>query len=97
MPQWTSKGGNVTLVDLQEQQLQEGLKYVHQLRAAETGHSGTWGEVKTAHPDSLGTILKDAWLVVEVSLCELGISNIISQKAVRSRKPEAEAKGDHPA
>lgn len=64
--QWTSRGGNVTLVDLQDQQLQDGLKYVHQLRAAETGHSGLWGEVKTAHPDALETVLKDAWLVVEV-------------------------------
>lgn len=67
MSQWSSKGGNVTLVDLQEQQLQDGLKYVHQLRAGETSHSGAWGEVKTAHPDSLESELKDAWLVVEVS------------------------------
>lgn len=64
--QWTSRGGNVTLVDLQEQQLQDGLKYVQQLRAAETEHTGAWGAVKTAHPDALETVLKDSWLVVEV-------------------------------
>lgn len=54
------------MVDLQDQQLQDGLKYVQQLRAAEPDHQGGWGEVKTSHPATLSTALKDAWLIVEV-------------------------------
>lgn len=85
MFQWSSKGGNVTLVDLQEQQLQDGLKYVHQLRA-ETSHSGAWGDVTTAHPSALEFLLEDAWLVVEVSSCIPGDRNYILTKISVSRR-----------
>ncbi|KAJ6084303.1 hypothetical protein N7486_011103 [Penicillium sp. IBT 16267x] len=62
---WSSRGGPVSLVDLNEQQLQDGLQYVQQLRAATADHDGNWGEVKVSTPASLESTLKDAWLVVE--------------------------------
>ncbi|KGO61440.1 Dehydrogenase, multihelical [Penicillium expansum] len=62
---WSSRGGTVRLVDLQEQQLQDGLKYVEQLRADATDHEGDWGELETFQPSSLEFTLQDAWLVVE--------------------------------
>lgn len=65
---WSSRGGTVRLVDLQEQQLQDGLKYVEQLRADATDHEGDWGTVETSQPSSLQYTLQDAWLVVEVRL-----------------------------
>lgn len=65
---WSSRGGTVRLVDLQEQQLQDGLKYVEQLRADATDHEGDWGRIETSQPSSLQSTLKDAWLVVEVRL-----------------------------
>ncbi|KAL3456966.1 hypothetical protein BJX64DRAFT_269680 [Aspergillus heterothallicus] len=61
---WSSRGGLVYLVDLNEQQLEEGLQYVEHLRT-EAEHSGAWGDVRLATPDSLEAILQDAWLVVE--------------------------------
>ena len=61
------------LVDLQKQQLQDGLKYVQQLRNAAVDHDRTWGEVTVAQPDALATILQDAWLVVEVSWNSQGL------------------------
>lgn len=65
--QWSSRGGTVHLVDLQELQLQDGVAYVQQLRAEAGNHDGlNWGEIKTSTPDSLQKTLKDAWLVVEV-------------------------------
>lgn len=63
---WSSQGGTVRLVDLQEQQLQDGLKYVEQLRADATDHEGEWGKIETSQPSSLKSTLQDAWLVVEV-------------------------------
>lgn len=65
---WSSQGGTVRLVDLQEQQLQDGLKYVEQLRADATDHEGEWGKIETSQPSSLKSTLQDAWLVVEVWL-----------------------------
>jgi hypothetical protein len=65
---WSSRGGTVRLVDLQEQQLQDGLKYVEQLRADATDHDGDWGQIETSQPSSLQSTLQDAWLVVEVRL-----------------------------
>lgn len=65
---WSSQGGTVRLVDLQEQQLQDGLKYVEQLRADATDHEGEWGKIETSQPSSLISTLQDAWLVVEVRL-----------------------------
>lgn len=65
---WSSQGGTVRLVDLQEQQLQDGLKYVEQLRADATDHEGEWGKIETSQPSSLKSTLQDAWLVVEVRL-----------------------------
>ncbi|KAK2773638.1 hypothetical protein FQN53_004082 [Emmonsiellopsis sp. PD_33] len=63
---WSCRGGSVYLVDLNEQQLQDGIHYVQQLRAAAaTAHQGNWGEVKTSTPASLESILKEAWLVIE--------------------------------
>ncbi|KAJ5781068.1 hypothetical protein N7457_006228 [Penicillium paradoxum] len=62
---WSSRGGTVRLVDLQEQQLQDGLKYVDQLRADTKDHDGNWGKIETSHPDQLQSTLQDAWLVVE--------------------------------
>lgn len=56
----------MSLVDIQDQQLQCGLKYVQQLRAQAKDHQGTWGEVGISHPSSLRSTLKDAWLVIEV-------------------------------
>lgn len=68
MLKWSSRGGTVRLVDLQEQQLQDGLKYVEQLRADTTDHEGDWGKIETSQPSSLKSTLQDAWLVVEVRL-----------------------------
>lgn len=65
---WSSRGGTVRLVDLKEQQLQDGLKYVEQLRADATDHKGDWGKIETSQPSSLQYTLQDAWLVVEVRL-----------------------------
>ncbi|KAJ5880858.1 uncharacterized protein N7473_011911 [Penicillium subrubescens] len=62
---WSGRGGSVCLVDLQEQQLQDGLSYVHQLRNAAVDHDRNWGDVTVSQPDSLESILQDAWLVVE--------------------------------
>lgn len=62
---WSSKGGTVCLVDLQEQQLQDGLQYVEKLRA-ETNDAKEWGKIEISHPSSLDTLLRNAWLVVEV-------------------------------
>ncbi|KAI2790115.1 hypothetical protein POX_d05620 [Penicillium oxalicum] len=62
---WSRRGGAVCLVDLQKQQLEDGLKYVKQLRSAALDQEFNWGEVKVAQPDALETILQDAWLVVE--------------------------------
>ncbi|KIA75448.1 3-hydroxyacyl-CoA dehyrogenase [Aspergillus ustus] len=61
---WSSRGGLVYLVDLNQRQLEEGLQYVEQLRM-EAQHSGTWGDVRLATPDSLESLLHDSWLVVE--------------------------------
>ncbi|KAL2793715.1 6-phosphogluconate dehydrogenase [Aspergillus keveii] len=61
---WSSQGGLVYLVDLNERQLEDGLRYVQQLRT-EAKHPGTWGDVRLATPDSLESILQDSWLVVE--------------------------------
>ncbi|KAL2844539.1 hypothetical protein BJY01DRAFT_188729 [Aspergillus pseudoustus] len=61
---WSSRGGLVYLVDLNQRQLEEGLQYVEQLRT-EAQHSGTWGDVRLATPDSLESLLHGAWLVVE--------------------------------
>ncbi|CAI7613765.1 unnamed protein product [Penicillium bialowiezense] len=61
---WSSKGGTVCLVDLQEQQLQDGLQYVEKLRA-DTNDQREWGRIETSHPSSLDSILSNAWLVVE--------------------------------
>ncbi|KAJ5334666.1 hypothetical protein N7452_007069 [Penicillium brevicompactum] len=61
---WSSKGGTVCLVDLQEQQLQDGLQYVEKLRA-ETNDAREWGRIEISHPSSLDTLLRNAWLVVE--------------------------------
>lgn len=63
---WSGRGGSVCLVDLQKQQLQDGLSYVHQLRNAAVDHDPNWGDVTVSQPDSLESILQDAWLVVEV-------------------------------
>jgi hypothetical protein len=64
---WSGRGGSVCLVDLQNQQLQDGLSYVSQLRRnAAVEHERNWGEVTVAHPESLKSVLQDAWLVVEV-------------------------------
>ncbi|OJJ08211.1 hypothetical protein ASPVEDRAFT_878621 [Aspergillus versicolor CBS 583.65] len=62
---WSSRGGSVFLVDLNQKQLKDGLEYVEQLRTEATGHSGTWGDVQISTPDSLESILHSAWLVVE--------------------------------
>ncbi|KAJ5555649.1 hypothetical protein N7535_008082 [Penicillium sp. DV-2018c] len=62
---WSSRGGTVHLVDLREQQLQDGLKYVDKLRAETKDHTGDWGKIETSNPSSLESTLKDAWLVVE--------------------------------
>jgi hypothetical protein len=63
---WSSKGGTVALVDLQEQQLRDGLQYVQQLREEAKDHDGDWGAVEVSQPAALESTLKDAWLVVEV-------------------------------
>ncbi|KAJ5864860.1 uncharacterized protein N7529_006776 [Penicillium soppii] len=62
---WSSKGGTVALVDLQEQQLRDGLQYVQQLREEAKDHDGDWGAVEVSQPAALESTLKDAWLVVE--------------------------------
>ena len=94
---WSSKGGTVCLVDLQEQQLQDGLQYVEKLRA-ETSDHREWGRIETSHPSSLDILLSNAWLVVEVwraiiltSLLTYGI------KIVCSRELGVEAKSHNPA
>ncbi|KAL3442335.1 hypothetical protein BJX65DRAFT_312914 [Aspergillus insuetus] len=61
---WSSRGGLVYLVDLNERQLEDGLQYVQQLRT-EAEHPGIWGDVRLATPDSLEAIIQDSWLVVE--------------------------------
>lgn len=63
---WSSRGGPVYLVDLDERQLQEGRLYIQQLRTATVGHDGNWGDITTSSPDLLKPILQDAWLVIEV-------------------------------
>ncbi|CDM32098.1 Fatty oxidation complex, alpha subunit FadB [Penicillium roqueforti FM164] len=55
---WSSRGGTVRLVDPQEKQLQDGLKYVEQLRADATNHEGNWGKIETSQPSSLQSTLK---------------------------------------
>ncbi|KAK2799597.1 hypothetical protein FQN50_008435 [Emmonsiellopsis sp. PD_5] len=65
---WSCRGGSVYLVDLNEQQLQDGIQYVQQLRAAAATarqEKENWGQVKTSTPASLESILKEAWLVIE--------------------------------
>lgn len=80
---WSGRGGSVCLVDLQKQQLQDGLNYVHQLRNAAVDHDRNWGDVTVSQPDSLESILQDAWLVVEVLSfqyefsCAVNRSNIV--------------------
>lgn len=66
MAKWSSRGGTVCLLDLQEQALQGSLKYVQQLRATNRGHDGNWGEVKISPLASLESTLEDAWLAIEV-------------------------------
>jgi hypothetical protein len=63
---WSSRGGPVHLIDLDERQLQEGQVYVQQLRAATVGHDGNWGKITTSTPSLLKSILQDSWLVIEV-------------------------------
>ncbi|KAJ6104874.1 hypothetical protein N7486_003563 [Penicillium sp. IBT 16267x] len=62
---WSRRGGPVSLIDLQEQQLKDGLKYVQKLRAEANDPPGSWGEVTISDPSSLEYSLKDAWLVIE--------------------------------
>ncbi|KAJ5279834.1 hypothetical protein N7478_005206 [Penicillium angulare] len=63
---WSSEGGPVTLVDLQEKQLRDGLDYVQQLREAKPDEADHWGEIEIARPDSLAASLQNSWLVIEV-------------------------------
>ncbi|KKK19490.1 hypothetical protein P175DRAFT_0505484 [Aspergillus ochraceoroseus IBT 24754] len=62
---WSSRGGLVYLVDLNEEQLQEGLQFVQQLRAETTDHPRKWGEVKASTPSMFESILQSSWLIVE--------------------------------
>ncbi|KAJ5675154.1 uncharacterized protein N7477_005088 [Penicillium maclennaniae] len=62
---WSRRGGPVTLIDLQQQQLEDGLKYVQKLRAEANDPLGSWGEITISHPSSLESSLQDAWLVIE--------------------------------
>jgi hypothetical protein len=75
---WSGRGGSVCLVDLQKQQLQDGLSYVHQLRNAAVDHDRNWGDVTVSQPDCLGSILQDAWLVVEVVSFRLQFSREVN-------------------
>lgn len=65
--QWSSRGGQVHLVDSQLQQLKDGVRYIDGLRSdrSQNGHRG--GKINTATPDALKDVLSDSWLVVEVS------------------------------
>ncbi|KAL4863620.1 hypothetical protein BDV12DRAFT_201936 [Aspergillus spectabilis] len=62
---WSSRGGAVYLVDLNTSQLDDAREYVQQLRVAAAKDSRQWGDVQTATPDSLESLLQNAWLVVE--------------------------------
>ncbi|KAF7594163.1 hypothetical protein BBP40_010012 [Aspergillus hancockii] len=65
---WSVKGRSVYLVDLNEQQLQESLRYVQHLRVTTSDHKGNWGEIKTITPALLESTLESAWLIIEVRL-----------------------------
>ncbi|KAL4876740.1 hypothetical protein BJY04DRAFT_222749 [Aspergillus karnatakaensis] len=62
---WSSRGGVVHLVDLDTSQLADAVEYVQQLRDASTMTPQQWGDVQVSSPDSLGSLLQGAWLVVE--------------------------------
>jgi hypothetical protein len=65
--QWASKGRPVNLIDAQEKQLSDGVKYIDGLRGSSSPQPGAkWGEVKTFNSDSLKAAIQDAWLIVEV-------------------------------
>jgi hypothetical protein len=65
----------VHLIDAQEKQLVDGVKYIDGLRAASQNPERSWGEVKTFTPDELQSALQDSWLVVEVR-----VPNVILQQ-----------------
>ncbi|CAG8902074.1 unnamed protein product [Penicillium egyptiacum] len=62
---WSSRGGSVSLVDFQEQQLHDSVQYVQRLRDIHADREKSWGEIGISYPNSLKTTLKDAWLVME--------------------------------
>ncbi|ETI29304.1 hypothetical protein G647_01757 [Cladophialophora carrionii CBS 160.54] len=62
---WSSQGRAVHLIDAQEKQLSDSLKYIDGLRDASQRPDARWGDIKTFTPDSLRTALQDTWLIVE--------------------------------
>ena len=60
--QWASKGRPVNLIDAQEKQLSDGVKYIDGLRGSSSPQLGAqWGEVKTFNSDSLQAAIQDAF------------------------------------
>lgn len=86
------------MLDFDQKQLQASLEYVQQLRGEVSNHSDPWGEIKTSHPDSVATVVQNAWLVIEVSTVK--ILSIFNAKmtslsvVVCSRKPCAQEEID---
>jgi len=66
--QWSSQGGTVNLLDLQQKQLQDSVPYIDGLRAASPlGTSHKWGTVRPLPANDLKSAFSDAWLILEVS------------------------------
>ncbi|KIV92155.1 hypothetical protein PV10_06616 [Exophiala mesophila] len=62
---WSSKGRDVNVIDAQERQLTDAVKYIDELRAG-SGRSGVkWGNIKTFKAENLKSALQNVWLVVE--------------------------------
>ena len=79
--QWSSRGNPVKLIDLNPSALESALLDIQKLKAGKTAiakHEN--GTIKTfSSGDELGSVLRDAWLVVEVGFSSFFLSSLYSE------------------
>lgn len=82
LPQWSSRGNDVHLVDGQEAQLQASIKAIDEFRQNSSNRNASWGRIITHSPEGLHEALQAAWLVVEVSNSAFLNSQRLTEKCV---------------
>lgn len=54
------------MIDAQDRQLHDAVKYIDELRKTSGRSDVKWGKIQTFHADNLKSALENVWLVVEV-------------------------------